>query len=127
MPQASAFSKVTHSLLTPDWQMACLSQAHLLSTPQNQKKIQSPQLQAVPPTMRPLGPPQLGQQLLHKQAVDDGTISNQTTIYPGDPQVITPNHSNSLHHTTSMMADFDEEFESLHCNGPKTHTSGWNP
>src|ERR1700761_1422329 len=50
MVTVSALSKVTHGLAS-DWQMACLNQAHLLSTSQNQKKIRSPQLhQAVPVT-----------------------------------------------------------------------------
>jgi hypothetical protein len=56
----SVLSKVAHDLLTPDWQMACLSQAHLQSILQNQKKILSPQVRhPVPPSMRPLVLPQL--------------------------------------------------------------------
>ena len=37
---------------------------------------------------------------LHFRAVDDGAISNQTIIYPGDPQMIAPSRSSSLRRTT---------------------------
>jgi hypothetical protein len=43
--------------------------------------------------------------------VDNGVISNQTIIYPGDSKVIPPNHISSLQCTTSMT-DLGEEFES---------------
>ena len=57
---ASAHSKVTHSLLTPDRQMVRLNRAQLLSTPRHQKKIRSPQLHhPVPPSMRLLAHPRL--------------------------------------------------------------------
>ncbi|KAF8270085.1 hypothetical protein EI94DRAFT_861064 [Lactarius quietus] len=48
---------------------------------------------------------------LRSRAVDDGAISNQTIIYPGDPRVIPPSRSSSLRRTTSMT-DLGEEFES---------------
>ena len=48
---------------------------------------------------------------LRTHAVDDGAISNQTIVYPGDPRVIAPSRSSSLRRTTSMT-DLGEEFES---------------
>jgi hypothetical protein len=48
---------------------------------------------------------------LRSHAVDDGAISNQTIVYPGDPRVIAPSRSSSLRRTTSMT-DLGEEFES---------------
>ena len=48
---------------------------------------------------------------LRSHAVDDGAISNQTIVYPGDPRVIGPSRSSSLRRTTSMT-DLGEEFES---------------
>src|SRR6266702_1680091 len=48
---------------------------------------------------------------LRSRAVDDGAISNQTIVYPGDPRVIPPSRSSSLRRTTSMT-DLGEEFES---------------
>ncbi|KAH9169356.1 hypothetical protein EDB89DRAFT_1479631 [Lactarius sanguifluus] len=48
---------------------------------------------------------------LRSRAVDDGAISNQTIVYPGDPRVIAPSRSSSLRRTTSMT-DLGEEFES---------------
>ncbi len=57
---ASALSKATHGLLTPDRQMARLCRVHLLSTRLNQKRTRSLRLhQPVPPSMRPRVPPQL--------------------------------------------------------------------
>jgi hypothetical protein len=48
---------------------------------------------------------------LRSHAVDDGAISNQTIVYPGDPRVIAPSRSSSLRRTSSMT-DLGEEFES---------------
>jgi hypothetical protein len=48
---------------------------------------------------------------LRSHALDDGAISNQTIVYPGDPRVIVPIRSSSLRRTTSMT-DLGEEFES---------------
>lgn len=48
---------------------------------------------------------------LRPRAADDAAISNQTIVYPGDPQVIAPSRSSSLQRTTSMT-DLGEEFES---------------
>ena len=48
---------------------------------------------------------------LRSRAVDDGAISNQTIVYPGDTRVIAPSRSSSLRRTTSMT-DLGEEFES---------------
>lgn len=49
---------------------------------------------------------------LRLHAVDDATIVNQTIVYPGDPQVISPSCSrnSSLLRTTSMI-HLGEEFE----------------
>ena len=43
-------------------------------------------------------------------AVDDAAISNQTIIYPGDPWVIAPSCSSTLHHTSSLT-DLGKGFE----------------
>ena len=43
--------------------------------------------------------------------MDDGTVSNQSYIYYGDPHVIAPSQSSSLH-CTSSLTDLDEEFAS---------------
>ena len=48
---------------------------------------------------------------LRSRAVDDGTISNQTMVYPGDTRVIAPGRRSLLRRTTSMT-DLGEEFES---------------
>jgi hypothetical protein len=48
---------------------------------------------------------------LRSHAVDDGAISNQTIVYPGDPRVIAPSRSSSLRRMSSMT-DLGEEFES---------------
>ena len=48
---------------------------------------------------------------LRSRVVDDGVISNQTIVYPGDSLVIPPNRISSLRRTTSMT-DLGEEFES---------------
>jgi hypothetical protein len=48
---------------------------------------------------------------LRSRAVDDGVISNQAIVYPGDSRVIAPSRSSSLRRTTSMT-DLGEEFES---------------
>jgi len=48
---------------------------------------------------------------LRSCAVDDAAISNQTIVYPGDPQVIASSRSSALHRTSSLM-DLGEGFES---------------
>ncbi|KAI9510652.1 hypothetical protein F5148DRAFT_1177465 [Russula earlei] len=48
---------------------------------------------------------------LHSRTVDDAAISNQTITNPGDPWVVAPSCSSSLHRTTSLT-DLGEEFES---------------
>ena len=45
------------------------------------------------------------------RATDDGAISSQGYVYPGDPRVIPPSRSSSLRRTSSMT-DLDEEFAS---------------
>ena len=47
----------------------------------------------------------------HTHTTDDGTVSNQSYIYYGDPCVITPSQSSSLC-CTSSLTDLDEEFAS---------------
>jgi len=51
------------------------------------------------------------QPLLRSRTVDDAAISNQTIVYPGDPRVIAPSRSSSLHRTSSLT-DLGEEFKS---------------
>ena len=48
---------------------------------------------------------------LRSCAVDDAAISNQTIVYPGDPQVIAPSRSSSLC-CTSSLTDLGKGFES---------------
>ncbi|KAH9854566.1 hypothetical protein C2E23DRAFT_55009 [Lenzites betulinus] len=45
------------------------------------------------------------------RATDDGAVSSQGYIYPGDPRVIAPSRSSSLRRTSSLT-DLDEEFAS---------------
>ncbi|CDO77431.1 hypothetical protein BN946_scf184857.g38 [Trametes cinnabarina] len=45
------------------------------------------------------------------RATDDGAISSQGYLYPGDPRVIAPSRSSSLRRTSSLT-DLDEEFAS---------------
>ncbi|KAF8128709.1 hypothetical protein EV363DRAFT_412554 [Boletus edulis] len=47
----------------------------------------------------------------HTRTTDDGAVSNQSYIYPGDPRVIAPSRSSSLRRTSSLT-DLDEEFAS---------------
>ena len=48
---------------------------------------------------------------VRSRAVDDAVVSNQTIVYPGDPQVIAPSRSSSPRRTSSLT-DLGEEFES---------------
>ncbi|TBU45494.1 hypothetical protein BD309DRAFT_1017792 [Dichomitus squalens] len=47
----------------------------------------------------------------HTRATDDGAVSSQGYLYPGDPRVIAPSRSSSIRRTSSMT-DLDEEFAS---------------
>ncbi|KAF8122008.1 hypothetical protein EV363DRAFT_1301434 [Boletus edulis] len=47
----------------------------------------------------------------YTHTTDDGAVSNQSYIYPGDPRVIAPSRSSSLRRTSSLT-DLDEEFAS---------------
>ncbi|KAF8556599.1 hypothetical protein OG21DRAFT_1482945 [Imleria badia] len=49
--------------------------------------------------------------LHHTRTTDNGAVSNQSYIYPGDPRVIAPSRSSSLRRTSSLM-DLDGEFAS---------------
>ena len=60
---------------------------------------------------------------LRSRAVDDGAISNQTIVYPGDTRVITPSRSSSLRRTTSMT-DLVKNSNPLY-DGPKTRDLDW--
>ncbi|KAI6145311.1 hypothetical protein BKA82DRAFT_4312648 [Pisolithus tinctorius] len=47
----------------------------------------------------------------HTRTTDDGAVSNQSYVYPGDPRVIAPSRSSSLRRTSSLT-DLDAEFAS---------------
>ncbi|EIN14499.1 hypothetical protein PUNSTDRAFT_140778, partial [Punctularia strigosozonata HHB-11173 SS5] len=53
----------------------------------------------------------------HTRAADDGALSNQSFVYPGDPRVIGPSRSSSIRRTTSLT-DLDREFATATSRGP---------